>query len=285
MSDFLGEEYTGEDYCSDLATERRRADTAVRGVEYRERKCPVGSWEIIRITSAEGARSIGRPLGCYRTLNTKRLDSLDYEVLDDAQNEIAAALCELFAERGVLPQRILVVGLGNGDLTPDAVGPLTASMVKPTLHIMESDMRMFEALECSEIAVICPGVAAKTGLDSATVIKGVFDRIKPDAVIAVDALAARSEGRLGTTIQLSDTGIFPGTGLGGGGCAIDEELLGVPVVAIGVPTVINTRCFCGNADGKKELFVAPKDINALIDNAAKIISGGINQAFGIDFCV
>ena len=285
MSECLCENNKVEEYYSDLAAERRRADTAVGGVEYRERKCPVGTWEIIRITSKDGALSIGRPEGCYRTLNTKRLDQFDFEDFDEAQNEIAAALCELFAERGVLPQRLLVVGLGNAELSPDAVGPLCASMVKPTLHIMECDARAFDALECSGIAVVCPGVSAKTGLDSCAVIKSVFEVVKPDAVIAIDALAARSEARLGTTVQLSDTGIFPGTGLGGGRCAIDEELLGVPVVAVGVPTVINSRCFCGGKSDADGLFVAPKDINALVNNAAKIISGSINQAFGIDFCI
>ena len=285
MNGYLNEECRGEEYYSDLASERRRADTTIKGVEYRERKCHAGTWEIIRITNSEGAESIGRPMGCYRTLNTKRIDRFDFEDFDEAQNEIAAALCELFAERGVLPQKLLVVGLGNEELSPDAIGPLTASMVKPTLHIMDCDSRMFDALECSGIAVICPSVAAKTGLDSATVIKCVFDEIKPDAVIAIDALAARSRTRLGTTIQLSDTGVCPGTGLGDGRCAIDEELLGVPVVAIGVPTVINSRYFCGGKGDADEFFVAPKDINALVNNAAKVLSGSINQAFGIDFCI
>lgn len=264
---------------SDLAAERRRADTSVGGVDYKAERCCVGSWEHVKISTEEGARSIGRPIGNYRTLNTPRLDLLDLDGIEDAKNEIACALCSVFDALRVFPSRILVVGLGNEALAPDAVGPLTASKVRATMHISELDPSMFSALECSEIAVIKTGVFGQSGLDSAFVIKGVCDLVKPSAVIAVDSLAAGSEKRLGTTVQISDTGIFPGTGLGFGRRAVNRELLGVPVIAIGVPTVMDSRILGGTDDG---LFVCPKDINAVVDAAAEIIAGGINQAFGLD---
>ncbi len=271
----------GELFSSDLACERRRADTSLEGVEYTTRRCPAGSWEHIRITTDGGAKSIGRPQGNYDTLNTARLDLLDYDALDDAENEIAGALCSLFDRNGASPARLLVVGLGNEALTPDAVGPLAASMVNPTMHISEYDAKMFSALDCSEIAVIKPGVMGKSGLDSSAVVKGVCDKIHPSAVIAIDALASRSPERLGTTVQICDTGIFPGTGLGNGRSAINSELLGVPVIAIGVPTVINSGFFGERGTKENGMFVSPKDINGIVTAAAKIIAGGINQAFGI----
>ncbi len=274
------EEKKDPSYSSDLACERRRADTSVIGVGYTCERCPSGNWERIRIFSEEGARSIGRPMGNYDTLNTERLDLLDFDGVDDAKNEIAGELCRLFEKNGVSPARILVVGLGNETLTPDSVGPHSASLVLPTMQISAADRPMFDSLECSEIAVIKPGVSSKSGLDSALVAVGVCEKIKPDAVIAIDALASRSPDRLGTTIQICDTGIFPGTGLGFGRLALNRETLGVPVIGIGVPTVIDSRMFGDKAEG---MFVSPKDINAIVDAASRIISGGINQAFGIDF--
>lgn len=265
---------------SDLACERRRADTSAVGVSYTCQRCPAGNWERIRIFSPEGEESIGRPMGNYNTLNTKRLDLLDFDGADDAKNEISSELCKLFEKDSISPRRILIVGIGNESLTPDSVGPLTASLIKPTLHISETDKKMFDSLECSEIAVLRPDVCSKTGLDSAAFAAGICEKIKPSAVIAIDALASRSPERLGCTIQLCDTGIFPGTGLGTGSSALNHKTLGVPVIAIGVPTVINSRAFGDQASG---MFMAQKEINAIADAAARIIAGGINQAFGIDF--
>ena len=212
------------------------------------------------------------------------MDLLGSEDMDDASEEIARELCRLFDALSISPSRLLVVGLGNRELTPDSVGPRTAEMVNATMHIKEYDERAFSALECSEIAVVSPGVSAESGLDSALLVESVCDLISPDAVIAIDSLAARSEERLGRTIQLSDTGIFPGSGIGNPRSAITEKTVGAPVIAIGVPTVIDARLFCSEGHMRGEaMFVSPKEINGIVKAAAKIISGGINQAFGMIF--
>ena len=136
------------------------------------------------------------------------------------------------------------------------------------MHIRQMDEAAFLALECSEIAVISPDVSAKTGIDTAEIVKGIARRILPDLVIAVDSLAARSPERL------------PGSGLGRRSSAISLQTLGVPVFAIGVPTVISSeRIFA--SESADTLFVSPKDINPIVKSAAEIIGGGINQAFGI----
>ena len=279
---------------TDLACERRRADASVRGVEYRREESEGGAWERIRITSPEGAASIGRPMGTYDTLCLLRMDLLDGEAIDNAREEIARELCSIFDNGKIFPGRLLVAGLGNPRLTPDEVGSLAAGKVRPTLHIMESDPRLFASLECSEIAVTVPGVAATSGLDAAVVIGGICDRIRPDAVIVIDALASRASERLGTTVQITDTGILPGSGLGNGKRPLNKETVGVPVIAIGVPTVIDSRMFWIDAQAesrsigdarkaRQTMFVSPKEINEIAETAAEIIGGGINQAFGI-FC-
>lgn len=268
---------------SDLAVERRRADISCPGIEYERYGCVVGEWEKIRVTSEEAEAEIGRPRGRYDTLVIADMASLDYVDIEDAADEVSKELLSLCDTNHISPHRVLVVGLGNADLTPDAVGPRCAARVAPTLQIAKEDKEMFEALGCSEIAVLNPGVRARNGLSSADIIGGVCERICPSLVIAIDSLAARSPKRLGTTIQFSDTGIHPGSGVGSHERAIDECLTGTPVIAIGVPTVIDSRLLVEGEPGgpTANMMVCPKDIDTLINNSARIISGGINMAFGI----
>ena len=275
---------------TDLACERRRADRSVTGVDYKRESSLGGEWERIKITSREGADSIGRPMGIYDTLITDRMDLMDLEAVDDAADEVARELCYLCDAGDILPARVLVVGLGNPELTPDSIGPETARGVKATMHIKDFDADFFEELECSEIAVMAPGVASSCGMDAEIAVRGVCNIMKPDVVFAIDALASRSPKRLGTTVQISNTGIFPGSGIGNGRRAISKETLGVPVISIGIPTVIDSRMFWYDAEGAPEkankllresMFVSPKEINEIVKVGARIISGGINQAFGL----
>lgn len=273
-----------DSYGTDLACERHRADLNVPGISYRRDEGTPFIWERIEISSREGEAAIGRPRGYYDTLTTERMDLLDEEDVEDASNEIAKELCRLFDKCGITPLRILVAGLGNQNLTPDSIGPKAAELVNATMHIREDDAELFHSLECSEIAVIIPGVTAKTGLESTDTVAAICDMIEPDAVIAIDSIASRCSSRLGTTVQISSTGIFPGSGIGNRRKPLGEKALGIPVIAIGVPTVINAALL-SDSKSKEEsnsgMFVAPKDIDAISSVAAKIISGGINQAFGL----
>ncbi len=267
---------------TDLAIERRRVDKSIEGVEYERHKTKLGVWETVRITSEEGAESIGRPCGIYATLSTERMDELSEDELFDTSDELARKLCEICDEDKIVPARILVVGLGNRELTPDSIGPRCASRIYATMQIMSYDNERFFELECSEIAVITPGVAGKSGLDASEWVMGIMSRIKPDVIFAIDALASRSPDRLGRTIQISDTGIFPGSGVGNTRGEISKRRLGVPVIAIGVPTVIDSRHFSKNGFLTGEpMFVSPREIDGIAENAAIIIGGAINQAFGI----
>ncbi len=277
---------------TDLACERRRAGTDIEGVDYKKEVALSGRWERLKISSESGAKSIGRPKGIYDTLEVMRMDLLDEEEIADTADELARELCYMMDIEDVAPERLLIVGLGNPALTPDSVGTASAARIKPTLHISESDPDFFEELECSEIAVITPGVCSASGMDSFTTVKGVCDGIKPNAVIVIDSLAARSPERLGTTVQISSTGLHPGSGLGGRRRALNKESLGVPVIAIGVPTVIDARMFWLDAqrgsemisppDGiRRSMFVCPKEIGEIVDAASRVIGGAVNQAFGL----
>ena len=271
---------------TDLALERRRADLSESGVEYTKELCPPGTWERVRITSEAGAKSIGRPRGIYDTLTLPRLDVADDDVLYDAQEEVAKRLCSICDDISVLPGRILVVGLGNIKVTADSVGTKSATRVKPTMHIREYDEDFFDELECSEIAVLCPGVPAITGMDTATTVRSVCEGIVPDVIIAIDSITTRSRTRLGNTIQICDSGVFPG-GMGNLRTPITRGAIGVPVIGIGVPTVIDSRLFSERTRISEfdfePLFISPREIDEITDNAAMIIGGAINQAFGLAY--
>lgn len=281
--------YKGDFPYTDLAAERRRADIELAGVEFRKENGIIGSWERIKITTKNGAESIGRPIGLYDTLNIGRMDLLDSESIIDARDEVARELCYIFDASDIFPERILVAGLGNPALTPDSVGAECSKIVKPTMHIGELNRRLFEDLNCAEIAVCTPGVATTSGLDAVVTIRGLCEALGPDAVIVIDALASRSPERLGTTIQICNTGVAPGSGLGNPRQPISIDTVGVPVIAVGVPTIIDSRMFYYNPGGEKKpkpevcpsMFVSPKEINEIVSAAALIIGGGINQAFGI----
>ncbi len=270
---------------TDLACERRKADFSCGGVEYTKEENICGLWERIKIKNDAGAKAMGRPVGLYDSLHTERLDKVDYEAVMGLTEELAGELCSMVERTGAVGTNVLVIGLGNQGLTPDATGPDSADKVRPTRHIAEIDSGLFSTLGCAKVSVLKPGVASKSGIDSATVVEGITKEIQPDLVIAIDSLMARGRERLGSTIQISNTGICPGSGIGKLKREISERTLGVPVIAIGVPTVIDSRAFGSERQDKKRggdgMLVSPKEIGDIIKNAAEIIGGSINLAFGI----
>ena len=275
-----------DEFYSDLACERRKADLSVAGVNMTRERRGTFLWERISITSKDGADSIGRPIGNYDTLSLPSLETLDEEDVYDAAEEVARELCIMCDASDIVPDKILVAGLGNGRLTPDSLGTKTAELVNATMHVFNSHGHL-SLYDCSQIAVCTPGVSAYSGMEASEVIKCICERIRPDVVFAVDALAAKSTERLGKTIQISDTGICPGSGIGASRVAIDKGYLGSPVISIGVPTVINADYFIKDNHSLKDdffgkgFFLSPKDIDSIASISAKIIATGINQAFGI----
>ena len=277
-------------FYTDLACERRRADLNCSGIEYKKESNINGVWERIKVKDKEGAKAIGRPIGIYDSLHTGRIDLLDYEAICGVTEELAGELCEMVEQTDVVATNILVVGLGNQGLTPDAIGPESADRIRPTRHIYELDEALFSTLGCAKISVLKAGVISKSGISSSLIVEGVAKEVKPDLVIAIDSLMARGRERLGSTFQITNTGVIPGSGLEKSKHGIDESTLSVPVICIGVPTVIDSKSLSCEEESKdrktkkrmsESLFVSPKEIGDIVENAAEIIGGAINLAFGI----
>ncbi len=283
-----------ENFGTDLAAERRQADTDIAGVEFRREDFGAVALERITVSSEEGARALGRPQGHYHTLTTGRMETLGEEEKQQAAEILADLISEMSdALLPGYPMHVLTVGLGNAALTADAVGPLTCQKIPATRHIAREEPEIFRALDCTEVSVLTPGVSAQSGMDAADVVDAVAGRTKPDLLIVVDALAARATERLGTTVQISDTGIMPGSGVGNHRQALTEEDLGIPVLVLGVPTVTDSRVFiyeeaarCGMAWEPREreapgMFVSPKEIGDIVSCASDILSSAINRVFGV----
>lgn len=239
----------------------------------------------IKITTEDAARRLSKPCGNYVTVEVPSFSS-DGEILDSKLTVLSAEIRKMIPEEGT----VLVVGLGNISITPDALGPKVASFILATRHISSelAESAGLTGMRC--VAGISPGVLGQTGIETGEIIRGIVDRIKPSCVIAVDALASRNLSRLGSTIQMSDTGISPGSGVGNARKRLDEETLGVKVISIGVPTVVDGATLAHDLIDKKnsaaysilpeseEMMVTPKEIDLLIERASKLVSLAINCA-------
>lgn len=238
---------------TDLALEatesvRKRASGQMRGVSIDEYDVmeDVHISKVV-ILSKNAAKSMGKPMGTYITLEAPALQESDEDYHRDISEELARQL------KDVLPdineeKSILVVGLGNRDVTADSLGPCTVDNLFITRHIIrEYGRQAYRASKIHQISALVPGVMAKTGMETAEIIKGVIKETTPDIVIVIDALAARSTRRLNRTIQITDTGIHPGSGVGNHRNALTKESLGVPVIAIGIPMVVDAGTIVSDA--------------------------------------
>lgn len=181
----------------------------------------------VKILDDNGAKAMGKPKGTYLTLEADQLAYKDEDYHREVSEELGKQMRRLINFDG---KQILVVGLGNSSVTPDALGPKVLNQIQVTRHLGRNGIPV--------ISGIIPGVMAQTGMETAEILKGIIEKTEPDVLIVIDALAARSVKRLGTTIQLTDTGIHPGSGVGNHRHSLTQESLGIPVLAIGVPTVV-----------------------------------------------
>ncbi len=292
---------------TDLALEARESieegAEELRGVSVEEDYHEDSEVRITRvmIESKNSARILGKPIGTYLTLEAPAMSQPD----EDYHKEISRELAEQL--RSVIPgidkePSVMVVGLGNRDVTADSLGPNVVDNLVITRHmVMEFGKAAYNKSHVPIISALIPGVMAKTGMESAEIIKGVVEKTKPDVVIVVDALAARSTKRLNRTIQITNTGIHPGSGVGNYRNSITQESLGVPVIAVGVPTVVDAativndvfqRMFAGMETELLELqeeiqnnmgeiynmYVTGKDVDYEIKQISHIICDAINEA-------
>ena len=291
---------------TDLAletTERFAEENAeIRGVEvheeYDEEKDVRTT--VVKIVTENGAKSMGRPQGTYITIEAPELSTPDEDYHREISEEISTHLRKLIDLKK--EKSVLVVGLGNAAITADALGPQVVDHLLMTRHIIqEYGLRGIKHEKMHRISGIAPGVMAQTGMETAEIVQGIVSETKPDVVVAIDALAARSVRRLSRTIQITDTGIHPGSGVGNHRNGLTEENLQVKVIGIGVPTVVDAATIVHDSmahllDALEEteqkefldemiapnlysMFVTPKDVDETIKYLSFMISEGLNIAF------
>lgn len=306
---------------TDLALEVKESfegtHVEVEGVSLEKWKIPDKDMEIskVKIMTEEGAKAMRKPMGNYITMEAPNLSVPDEDYHREVSEELAKCIKQLLPKKDKLS--VLVAGLGNKDVTPDALGPKTVENLNITRHIIQEYGEENVGDIQIRVSGIVPGVMAQTGMETAEIIKGIVEEIHPDVLIVIDSLAARSTKRLNTTLQISDTGIHPGSGVGNHRGGITEETMGIPVIAIGVPTVVDAPTIVNDAmdsllevlakEPKLEgiskeikdfsiqekyqlireliephlgvMFVTPKDMDETIKMLSFTLSEGINMAF------
>lgn len=262
--------------CTDLALESyESADkTLIDGVKVEEND----EVTVVSVLNDSGAKAIGKPVGKYITYCVPSFVS-DTDIFDGRLDKLSAILKSLLPEN---MESVLVAGVGNLDITADALGPKTNNYVLATRHIIESGEKQDLFGNFFNVSGIATGVLADTGIESAEIIKGIVDVTHPSCVIVVDALAASSSERLGNTVQLSDVGISPGSGVGNHRYEISKSTLGVPVVSVGIPTVVSTAAI-KNEINSQPMFVTPREIDKITEQGAKLIGMSINVCLQKNF--
>ncbi|AYF54499.1 GPR endopeptidase [Clostridium botulinum C] len=304
---------------TDLAVEAKEIyeeenGKSIQGVEFDEDFESGVKLTDVRILDENGEKSMGKPIGRYITLELPELVNYDKDIMEDVSKVFANKLSSMINIDKSMTT--LVVGLGNWNVTPDALGPKVISKLMITRHLRELVPDKIDE-NIRPVCALSPGVLGITGIETGEIIKAVVDKIKPNLIICIDALASRSTEKVNKTIQIGNTGISPGSGIGNKRMEISEKTLGIPVIAIGVPTVVHAVTLANdsidlaidafinqsnkgseffkmlNSIDKVEkqsllneilypyigdMFVTPKEIDMIIDVLSKIIAGGINIA-------
>ena len=282
------------DFRTDLALERSEIIKEQSGQMIKSDEFSEGNVTITRIEIEDEKTSklLGKPIGTYITAEVPPLAN-DSELFDGRLDVIAKEISSLLPKDGL----ILVAGLGNDDITPDALGPKSVELILATRHISNELAESIGFKNLRPVAGIIPGVLGKTGIETGEIIYGIAKSIKPSAVIIIDALASRKLSRLGRTVQISNSGITPGSGVGNARQGIDKQLLGVDVISIGVPTVVDSftlaKDLIENDEDKKniekilspdgqKMIVTPREIDLMIDRASLLVGMSVNHALQPD---
>lgn len=269
------------------AIENHKTAAALPHVRQSDRTLEGFAVHKVRILSEDAAREIGKPQGRYLTLELDALIRREEDAFPRACKALSTLLRELLPRPNDGP--VLIAGLGNRMITPDAIGPQTADHVIATRHLVAQSPAIFA--DWRPVSALAPGVLGQTGVETGEVICGVLDRVRPAAVIAVDALAAGRLSRLLRTVQLADTGITPGAGVGNARAALNEETLGVPVIAVGVPTVVDGATLAHEIssqlgqpacealdDLSQPVMITTRDIDREVADISRMIGYAVNMA-------
>ena len=308
------------DFRTDLAVERTEVfkkinniSEEVPGIESEEKEIS-DSIKVykVKVTNSEGEKAIQKPIGTYVTIDVKKMKNIPDEEKEKIAFTISSELQELIKNQVSKKDEILIVGLGNLYSTPDSLGPKVIQNIDVTRHIFKY-LPQYISEDDREVAAISPGVLGTTGIETQEILKGIVDNVKPKLIIAIDSLASKSIERISSSVQLSETGIIPGAGVGNKRRELSKDTLGVPVISIGIPTVVNAAVIANdclelfieklqdeaksndylnklkeedNYEYIKEalepkdfnLIVTPKEIDELILNMTDIVAAGINKS-------
>ena len=270
------------------AIENHKTAAALPHVRQSDRTLEGFAVHEVRILSVDAAREIGKPQGRYLTLELDALIRREEDAFPRACKALSTLLRELLPSQAP-DGPVLVAGLGNRMITPDAIGPQAADHVIATRHLVEQVPDVFSSWR--PVSALAPGVLGQTGVETGEVVCGVLDRIRPSAVLAIDALAAGRLSRLLRTVQLADTGITPGAGVGNARAALNEQTLGVPVIAIGVPTVVDGATLAHEIAGQlggptcealedlsRPVMITTRDIDREVADISRMIGYAVNMA-------
>ena len=266
----------------------------------------------VNVVNENGAKSIQKPIGTYTTIDVEKMRNITEEEISKISNTMSEELKKLINKHVGKTDEILIVGLGNEYSTPDSLGPKVVREVDVTRHIFKYLPQFVEDGD-REVSAIAPGVLGVTGIETQEILKGIVDNVKPKLIIAIDSLASKSIDRISSSVQLSDTGIIPGAGVGNKRRELSKETLGVPVIGVGIPTVVELATLVSDGIdifidtlqekaesndylnklkendkyeevkealnvGEYNMIVTPKEIDDLIENMKNIVARGINYA-------
>ncbi len=293
---------------TDLALEARESfpddDVEIRGVELSENYDEKNKIRVstVVIKDERGAKAMQKPMGTYVTIEAPEIIYSDEDYHKPVSDEVARQLRKLAGD--LKKEETLVVGLGNRDVTPDALGPQVVDNLFITRHLIrEYGSEFKEKNQLGNVSAISPGVMAQTGMEALEIVKGIIKETNPKLLIVIDALASRSVSRVNTTIQLTDTGISPGSGVGNNRKALNEQSLGIKVIALGIPTVVDAATIVGDTLTKymeqsgfdqedidkfisevreqqiDNMFVTPKNIDESIKRMSYTVSEALNSCF------
>lgn len=301
---------------TDMAVERndmyKKQNGQIDGVEVQNEEKENIKITRVKITNEEGEKALNKPKGNYITLDIKNIKTIDNEQIEKISDNLAEELRNIIKEHISDTEDILIVGLGNLYVTPDALGPKVVPEIEITRHILEYMPKAMPE-DTRPVSAISPGVLGTTGIETMEILKGIVENVKPKMLIVIDALATRSIERISSSIQIADTGIVPGAGVNNTRKEISPKTLGIPVIALGIPTVVDLASITNDCidlfienlqqkamsndylnklreqDNYEEIkealvpkdynmIVTPKEIDKLIENMSKIVATGINMA-------
>ena len=293
---------------TDLALEVRESipedDKEIKGVILEKEKDKENGISVTRliIKDLQGAKAMGKPIGTYITIEAESIDDMQGKHEETYINKLQSYIKELVPD--ISDKSVFIVGLGNREVTPDALGPKVIDEIFTTRHLIREFGEEFRLKHnMNTVTALAPGVMAQTGMETKEIVKGIIEEVRPDLMIVIDALAARSVKRLNCTIQLTDTGISPGSGVGNNRNALNKESLGIPVVAIGVPTVVDAGTIVEdyleqtlkaqgysekevytfinemNQNAVKNMFVTPNNVDEAVHHMGFLISEALNDCF------